>query len=161
MLDRTLPAAPARGTPARGVDPPRHHADRRLCVAARRQLARTDARPRRCSTPSIRAYLEAENAYAKAALAHTEPLQEKLFAEMKGRIKEDNSTVPSPDGPHAYFIRYREGGQHPIACREPRGGGPEQVLLDGDALAAGKAFFQFGGMQHSPGPSPDRLVGRR
>ena len=47
-------------------------------------------------------------------------------------------------------MRYREGGQHPIVCREPRGGGPEQILLDGDALAAGKAFFQFGGMQHSP-----------
>jgi oligopeptidase B len=82
--------------------------------------------------------------------SHTEPLQETLFAEMKGRIKEDDSTVPSPDGPHAYFVRYREGGQHPIACRAPRDGGPEQVLLDGDALAAGKAFFQFGGMQHSP-----------
>ena len=66
---------------------------------------------------SIRGYLEAENAYAKAALAHTEPLQETLFAEMKGRIKEDDSTVPSPDGPHAYFVRYREGGQHPIVCR--------------------------------------------
>ena len=72
---------------------------------------------------AIRAYLEAENAYAKAALAHTEPLQETLFAEMKGRIKEDDSTVPSPDGPYAYFMRYREGGQHPIVCREPRGGG--------------------------------------
>ena len=77
--------------------------------------------------PAIRAYLEAENDYAKAALAHTEPLQETLFAEMKGRIKEDDSTVPSPDGPHAYYVRYREGGQHPIACRQPRDGGAEQV----------------------------------
>ena len=99
---------------------------------------------------TIRAYLDEENAYQQAALAHTEPLQQQLFGEMKGRIKEDDSTVPSPDGPFAYFTRYREGGQHPIICREPRGGGSEQVLLDGDALAAGKAFFQFGGMEHAP-----------
>jgi oligopeptidase B len=100
--------------------------------------------------PAIRAHLDAENAYAAAALRHTEALQATLFAEMKGRIKEDDSTVPSPDGPHAYFTRYREGGQHPIVCRQPRGGGADEVLLDGDALAAGKAYFQLGGAQHSP-----------
>ena len=100
--------------------------------------------------PEIRAYLGEENAYTAAALARTEALQQALFAEMKGRIKEDDSTVPSPDGPHAYYVRYREGGQHPIICREPRDGGSEQVLLDGDALAAGKPFFQLGGMAHSP-----------
>ena len=99
--------------------------------------------------PAIRAYLTAENDYAAAALRHTEALQATLFAEMKGRIKEDDSTVPSPDGPHAYFTRYREGGQHPIVCRQPRSGGAEEVLLDGDALAAGKAYFQFGGAEHS------------
>ena len=100
--------------------------------------------------PKIKAYLDAENAYCKAALAHTEPLQEKLFAEMKGRIKEDDSSVPSPDGPFAYYARYREGGQHPIFCRQPRDGGADAVLLDGDALAAGKPFFQLGAMAHSP-----------
>jgi oligopeptidase B len=100
--------------------------------------------------PAIRAYLEAENIHTKTAFANTEALQATLFAEMKGRIKEDDSTVPSPDGPFAYFTRFREGGQHPVICREPRGGGAEQILLDGDALAAGKAFFQFGGLQHSP-----------
>ena len=99
--------------------------------------------------PKIRSYLEAENDYTKAALAHTEALQETLFAEMKGRIKEDDSTVPSPDGPYAYYVRYREGGQHPVLSREPRDGGAEQKLLDGDALAAGKAYFQLGGSAHS------------
>ncbi|MEJ0075954.1 MAG: S9 family peptidase [Alphaproteobacteria bacterium] len=100
--------------------------------------------------PKIRDYLEAENAYTAAALAHTQALQKTLFAEMKGRIKEDDSTVPSPDGPHAYYVRYREGGQHPVLCRQPRDGGPEQELLDGDALAAGKAYFQLDGSAHSP-----------
>jgi oligopeptidase B len=100
--------------------------------------------------PAIRTYLEAENAYEKAVLAHTARLQEKLFAEMKGRIKEDDSSVPSPDGAHAYYHRYREGGQHPIVCRAPRDGGAEETLLDGDALAAGKAYFKLGATLHSP-----------
>jgi oligopeptidase B len=150
MLDRTrLPAAP--------------RAERRPQTSIRHGVTLTDdyawlraenwrevMRDPSVLDPQIRAYLEDENAYAKAALAHTEALQDKLFAEMKGRTKEDDSTVPSPDGPHAYFTRYREGGQHPIVCREPRGGGPEEILLDGDTLAAGKAYFQFGAMQQSP-----------
>ncbi|MGC2779046.1 MAG: S9 family peptidase [Bradyrhizobium sp.] len=98
----------------------------------------------------IRSYLEAENAYADAVLAPTGPLQEKLFGEMKARIKEDESSVPARDGPFAYFVRYREGGQHPVVCREPREGGPAQVLIDGDELAAGKSFFQLGSTTHSP-----------
>jgi len=98
----------------------------------------------------IRAYLEAENAYAEAALARTVPLQETLFAEMKARIKEDDADVPAPDGPYAYFTSHREGGQHPLICREPRGGGATETILDGDALAAGKPFFRIGATAHSP-----------
>ncbi|RAI39713.1 S9 family peptidase [Rhodoplanes roseus] len=100
--------------------------------------------------PEIRAVLEAENAHADAALAPTAALQETLFAEMKGRIKEDDAGVPSPDGPFAYYSRHREGGEHPLYCRIPRDGGPEEILLDGDALGAGKAFFHLGGTDHSP-----------
>ena len=150
MLDRTaLPPAP--------------RAERRPTASTRHGVTLTDdyawlradnwrevMRDPSVLDPAIRAYLEAENAYEKAALAHTAPLQEKLFAEMKGRIKEDDSSVPSPDGPHAYYYRYREGGQHPIACRQPRDGGAEEMLLDGDALAAGKAYFQLGATRHSP-----------
>jgi oligopeptidase B len=100
--------------------------------------------------PDIRAYLDAENLYATLAMADTEALQTTLLAEMKGRIKEDDSSVPSPDGPYAYFSHYNEGGQHPQFCREPRGGGPDQVLLDGDVLAKGKPFFHFGDARHAP-----------
>jgi oligopeptidase B len=100
--------------------------------------------------PDIRAYLEAENAYFAAQMADTERLQEQLFQEMRGRIKEDDSTVPLPDGPWAYAIRYVEGGQHPIYVREHREGGGEQVLLDGNALAEGRAYFRIGSTAHSP-----------
>ena len=65
----------------------------------------------------IRAHLEAENAYAERVLRGTKPLREALVAEMRGRIKEDDGTVPEPDGPFAYFTRYRQGGQHPLICR--------------------------------------------
>ena len=100
--------------------------------------------------PEIRAHLEAENAYAEAALADTRTLQETLFAEMTGRIKQDDSSVPTPDGPYAYYTRFREGAQHPLLCREPRAGGAQEILLDGDALAKGKAYFQLGDTRHSP-----------
>ena len=98
----------------------------------------------------IRQHLEAENAYCASVMADTDALQETLFAEMKGRIKEDDSSVPSPDGPFAYFTSFVEGGQHPLICREPRSGGERFVLLDGNAMAEGKAYFQFAGAMHSP-----------
>ncbi len=113
----------------------------------------------------IRAYLEAENAYTKAAMAPTEALQRQLFAELKGRIKEDDSTVPSPDGPFAYYQRYETGGQHPVFCRCPttanRAAGnwaatdgaerdSEEVLLDGNREAEGTSFFSVHACQHSP-----------
>jgi oligopeptidase B len=101
-------------------------------------------------SPDIRAYLEAENAYAEAWLAPLDELKRELVAEMRGRIKEDDSTVPSRDGPYAYFLRYREGGQHPLICRKPSGGGADEILIDGDALAEGHAYFQLGGGRHSP-----------
>jgi oligopeptidase B len=92
----------------------------------------------------IRAYLEAENAYTAKAMADTEAMQATLFKEMKGRVKEDDSTVPAPDGAYAYFRSYVAGGQHSRIERQPRAGGEAAVLLDGDAMAAGKAFFSLG-----------------
>lgn len=98
----------------------------------------------------IRQFLEAENDYTAAVLADTEALQEKLFAEMKGRIKEDDSSVPANDGPFSYFTRYVTGGQHPLFCRRPRDRGEDVVLIDGNALAEPHAYFRIGGVTHSP-----------
>src|SRR5262245_24076184 len=100
--------------------------------------------------PDIRAHLEAENAYLAAEMADTEELQQSLFAEMKARIKEDDESVPSPDGPFEYYTRFVTGGQHPLFCRKPRGVGPERVLLDGNKLAEAHAYFRIGGVSHSP-----------
>lgn len=98
----------------------------------------------------IRAYLEAENAYQKQAMADTEDLQKTLFSEMRGRIKEDDSSVPSPDGPFAYGMSYVTGGEQPRFFRVPRGGGEKEVLLDGDAEAADRAYFRISAANHSP-----------
>ncbi len=99
--------------------------------------------------PEIRAYLEAENAFTQATLSDTLALQDTLFAEMKARIKEDDSSVPAPDGDFEYFTSYVIGGQYPRVCRRPRGGGPETVLLDGNREAEGHAYWQLGSIAHS------------
>ncbi|WP_029061567.1 S9 family peptidase [Labrenzia sp. DG1229] len=98
----------------------------------------------------IRAYLEAENAYQDAIMEPTRELQEKLFAEMRGRIKEDDSSVPAPDGQFAYGMKFETGGQQPIFLRTPRDGGEETILLHGDKEADGKAYFRIGGASQSP-----------
>lgn len=104
----------------------------------------------------IRRYLEAENAYTEAALeSPTRVLRDQLFREMRGRIKEDDSSVPEIDGPYAYYTRYREGGEYPVYARKPAAlafqeGGEETILLDGDAMAKGNEYFAFGGIDTSP-----------
>ncbi|SMF07467.1 oligopeptidase B Serine peptidase. MEROPS family S09A [Tistlia consotensis] len=102
--------------------------------------------------PDIRAYLEAENAYTEAALAGTGALRETLFAELKGRIKEHDDSVPDPDGPWEYFVRFVAGGDYPLLVRRPTGaadGAGEEVLLDGNREAEGHPFFALGGASHS------------
>jgi len=99
----------------------------------------------------IRAYLEAENRWTEEVLKPGDELRRMLVKELRGRIKEDDTSVPDPDGPWCYYTRFREGGQHPLFCRRPRSeAGKEQLLLDGDALAEGKAFFDIRAVAHSP-----------
>lgn len=114
--------------------------------------------------PDVKAALDAENAYSSAMLASTQALQAQLFAEMKGRIKEDDGSVPLADGRWEYYSRYVTGGQHPITARRPRSTQPfaegvpsiestlaeEQILLDEDARAKGYDFYETSAAQHSP-----------
>lgn len=98
----------------------------------------------------IRDYLEAENTWYEGQFGEkTKALQETIYAEIRGRIKEDDSSVPSPDGPFAYYSRTREGDQYPLICRIPTAGGDELVLLDCNA-EAGDGYFGFAGAEHSP-----------
>lgn len=98
--------------------------------------------------PEIRAYLEAENAYVKAEFEDkTEDLREAIYKEIRGRIKEDETGIPTPDGPWAYNSRMEEGKQYPVLVRTPRAGGQETVLLDCNA-EAGEGYFGFGGADH-------------
>lgn len=93
------------------------------------------------SNPEVTKYLEAENAYAEAAMAHTASLQEKLFAEMKGRIKQDDSSVPFRYGDYYYYQSFREGAEYPVyARRKGSPDGKEEVLLDVNELAEGRSF---------------------
>jgi oligopeptidase B len=78
------------------------------------------------------------------------PLRETLVREMRGRIKEDDDTVPKPDGPFAYFTRHREGGEYPLICREPREGGETAILLDGDKEGDAHSYFDLQDAVHSP-----------
>ncbi|RZJ17540.1 MAG: S9 family peptidase [Brevundimonas sp.] len=114
----------------------------------------------------VKEHLTAENAYREAMMASTLPLQATMFEEMKGRIKEDDSSVPSPDGDWEYYVEYKTGDQHPRYMRVERQGTwmvdgqpvtknfivapTPQLLLDANELAKGKAYSEVSSTEHSP-----------
>ena len=101
--------------------------------------------------PEVLKYLHAEQDYLEEVMQHTKPLQEELFQEMKGRIKEDDSTPPEKDGDHVYYIRYEAGKQYPFYCRRKTGpGAPEEILLDQNVLAGDNNFCRVGAFTVSP-----------
>lgn len=104
--------------------------------------------------PPIRAYLEAENAYTEAALAGTATLRDRLQNEFRGRIANVDSTVPEAIDGWAYYERFETDAEHPVLCRRPVLGGPEQVMLDCDAAARGKPFWSMA----EAIPSPDHKL---
>lgn len=102
----------------------------------------------------VLAYLEEENAYFEKVIAPLKPLSERLFKEMRGRIKEDESTVPQKDGDWIYWTDFETGGEYPRWWRKPvrakEDGGEDQLILDEPALAAGKEYFRLGAFSVSP-----------
>ena len=101
--------------------------------------------------PATLEYLRAENAHTEAVMAPEEELQERLFLEMRARIKEDDSTVPEKEGEYYYYTRFEEGKQYPIHCRK-RGSpdGPEEILINVNELAEGKDYTRVGSWENSP-----------
>ncbi len=101
--------------------------------------------------PEVVAYLDAENAYTAAMMRRTEPLQEALFKEMLGRIKEDDSEVPVRRDDWLYYARTEQGKPYAIYCRRrDEADAVEQVIFDQNAAAEGHAFYQLGGFEVSP-----------
>lgn len=102
-------------------------------------------------SPDVTAYLEAENAYATAVMAPLENLREQLYEEMLSHIKQTDDSVPFRDGDWWYYNRTEEGRQYGILCRKrgsasaPDADAPEEIILDGNKLAEGLAFFSIGG----------------
>jgi oligopeptidase B len=97
----------------------------------------------------IAALVQAENAYCDRVLAPLAELRKTLVAELRGRIKEDDSDVPWPDGSYAYYERFREGAEHALYCRSARDGGADEVLLDAEALGEDEEFFDIGDVAHA------------
>lgn len=96
--------------------------------------------------PAVIEYLNAENAYLDTMMSGTKALQEKLFAEMKGRIKEKDESLPYKSNGYWYYTRYEEGKQYPIFCRKQGTlDAPEEILLDQNKLAEGFKYFAVGG----------------
>src|SRR6516165_3859329 len=92
--------------------------------------------------PEVIKYLEAENAYTAAVMKPTEPLQEKLYKEFLGRIKQTDLSVPVREGNYWYYTRTEEGKQYPIHCRKKGSlDGKEEILLDVNELAKGHKFY--------------------
>ncbi len=105
-------------------------------------------------TPEIKQHIDAENAYTKAMfLDKTADLRTKLFEEMKGRIKEDDSLPPTKDGKFAYYRKYREGGQFPIIMRQSLADNGvvlgEKAIIDGDKEAKGLPFWKLNNWQQN------------
>jgi oligopeptidase B len=95
-------------------------------------------------------YLKAENAFTYAVLLPTEPLQEKLYQEMLGRILQTDLSVPYRLRGYSYFTRTEEGKQYPVRCRRRDvEGAPEELLLDLNALAEGHSFLGLGSFEVS------------
>jgi len=100
--------------------------------------------------PRIRAHLDAESRYARAVLAPNRALERRLVAEMRARASRHDETVPETWGPWEYFSRYRDGSQRRVHYRRPRGGGPEQLMLDENALARGRREYSIPEIAVSP-----------
>ncbi|MCC2978093.1 S9 family peptidase [Sphingomonas sp. PL-96] len=100
--------------------------------------------------PDVLGYLEAENAYFETVMAPHQPLTDRLFQEMRGRIKEDEATVPQKDGDWLYWSDHETGGEYRRWWRKPVSGGPDELILDEPALAAGKEYFRLGALSISP-----------
>jgi oligopeptidase B len=101
-------------------------------------------------SPQVLDYLKKENAYTDQQMASVKPLEERLFNEMKGRIKEQDASVPYRDHGYYYYTRYETGGEYALYCRKEGSlTAPEEIMLNGNEMGQGKAYFAIGGYEVS------------
>jgi oligopeptidase B len=100
--------------------------------------------------PDVLAYLKAENAYFEGWKAQHQGLVDQLFEEMKGRIKEDDSSVPIRDGEFLYWWAFKPGAQYRTWYRKPVRGGADEIIFDEPVEAEGKEYFRLGALEPSP-----------
>lgn len=101
--------------------------------------------------PDVIAYLEAENNYLKTVMMHTEPMQEKLYDEIRSKIKEADESVPYLENGYYYYTRTVEGGEYFLQCRKKGSlDAPEEILLDVNKMAEGYTYYALGGGAVSP-----------
>lgn len=101
--------------------------------------------------PEVIRYLQAENDYLKEKMKPTESFQQSLFEEMKGRIKEEDQSVPYFKSGYHWFVRYEKGQEYPIYCRKLGSmEAEEEVILNVNTLAQGKSYYQVGGTSTTP-----------
>jgi len=131
----TSPATPALTPPVAAVRP--HRFDEHGTVRIDNYYWLKDRK-----NPEVIRYLEDENAYTKAVMAHTEPLQERLYEELKGRVQQNDQSVPFREGNYFYYTRLVDGKNYPIYARK-RGAltAPEEIMIDVNALAEGKSTY--------------------
>src|SRR6266576_1342829 len=104
------------------------------------------------SNPEVIKYLEDENAYTKAVMAHAEALQNRLYDELKGRVLQSDQSVPFREGNYFYYTRLVEGKNYPIyALKRGSLNAPEEILIDANALAEGKPTFLIRAWEVSSG----------
>ncbi len=103
------------------------------------------------SNPDVLAYLREENAFRERSMAHAKPLEDALYEEIYGRLKQDDSTVPYRKNGYWYSTRFEPGKEHPIFVRR-KGSleAPEEILLDANLHAAGHAYYRVGALEISP-----------
>jgi oligopeptidase B len=152
LLALAAAPAPAASQTARDLPPP----------PVARVLPRTDTLHgdvrvdnyfwlRERQNPEVVAYLEAENRYTDTAMAGTRQLQETLYQEILGRLRQTDLSVPERNGPYFYYTRTEEGKQYPIFARR-RGSmqAPEEVIFDQNRMAEGKRYYTLGAFSVSP-----------
>ena len=102
-------------------------------------------------TQKVINYLEAENDYHDKITAYNKNFEEELFLEMKGRIKEDDATVPYKDNGYFYITRYEKGKQYPIYSRKKEHlEAEEQIMFDVNQMSKGYEYYKLGGLNISP-----------